>query len=181
MWYIVYDASKNRKYTKQFLNHPQIVELESTRECVGGNPGRNTGIDNVYSGYVYFLDDDNIIYPKLYNLFSHLDGNHIYTFNQLIHDKKNLKIRLGNHIRTGSIDTAQFIVPRELIGDLRWIEGARCSDGKFIVALREKNKDSIQYINSTLAIYNYVTDVDIYKSLIVETKKAIDTKTNIIT
>lgn len=165
MWYIIYDISNNRKYMKQYLDHPQIVELESIRKCPGGNPGRNIGLENVYSGYVYFLDDDNIIYPSLYKLFPHLNGTNIYTFNQLYYTSTNIKVRLGNRIRIGSIDTAQFIVPRELIGNLRWVEGGRCSDGKFIVALRNKNKESIIFINSALAIYNYIANMDKYDSL----------------
>ena len=158
-WYIVYDTSKARSYPRQFLNHPQIIELECNNECPGGNPQRNLGLDHIQDGYVYFLDDDNIIHPRFYDIYNRLDEENIYLFDQAYLKEGAISIRSGNRVRIGSIDTAQFIVPRKLIGDDRWITGARCSDGKFILALCKKDRDCFKHLDIVMCYYNYLTEL----------------------
>jgi hypothetical protein len=50
-WYIVYDTSKNRSYSKLF-SHAQIVELECSDEGINGNAQRNYGMSMVEEGFI---------------------------------------------------------------------------------------------------------------------------------
>jgi hypothetical protein len=47
---------------------------------------------------LYYLDDDNIIHPDLYNLLDFIDDNTKYSFNQYNRIK-------GNNINVGYIDS----------------------------------------------------------------------------
>ena len=62
-WYIVYDTSRDRHYTKIFKD-PQIIELECSDFGIAGHPQRNFAIDIIEDGFIYFVDDDNIVHPN---------------------------------------------------------------------------------------------------------------------
>ena len=104
------------------------------------------------------MDDDNIIHPKLYNLLHVLEPNKIYTFNQIRPDhvfpfKSHL---LGNNISVYNIDSAMFLVYFKLCKDIRWDTDKYNSDGYYITECYEKNKDSWEFVNKTLAYYNKI-------------------------
>jgi hypothetical protein len=50
----------------------------------------------------YYLDDNNVIHPNLYNLLDYIDNNTIHTFSQYDRIK-------GNNINVGHIGTAMVI------------------------------------------------------------------------
>ena len=152
-WIIVYDTSKNRKYDKQYQSHAQIVEVECDNG-ISGNPQRNYGMSLVDDGYIYFLDDDNIIHPKFWSIIDSLDGNKYYTFNQ-IRNQYGAILR-GNNLKVGYIDTAMFIVHKRHIGDIQWINDRYDADGYFITAIYNNHKDSHQYINDVACYYNFL-------------------------
>jgi hypothetical protein len=166
-WYIVYDTSKNRTYKKIYKNHSQIVELECSDVGRVGHPQRNFAINIIEDGFIYFCDDDNIIHPELYEYLNKMDKNYYYTWNQLrnkngdntdwaLFKNEKGKILKGNVLKTQFIDTAQFIVPRNLIGDLRWEDNNYKADGIFIQTINEKYPESHVYIPETLCYYNYI-------------------------
>lgn len=167
MWFIIYDTSKDKKYPRQFLDHPQIIELESSKACPGGNPPRNKGIELIEDGFVYFLDDDNIMHPKFWEILPFFEEDSIYTWNQVTKEKKSGQIckRTGNRIRCGRIDLAQYIVPRKLMGDIRFIEGARASDGYFICDLHKKHREVFKHIDKEYCFYNFIPDFAIPQNL----------------
>ena len=62
-----------------------------TCDCVAGNGQRNyssTKITNSDTS-LYYLADDNIIHPDLYNLLDFIDDHTIYSFNQYNRKKGN--------------------------------------------------------------------------------------------
>ena len=143
-WYIVYDTSRI-PFVKRY-NDDKIIELEIKHRCCGA-PQRNLGIDTIKSGFVYMLDDDNIIHPNFWNLIKTFEINKIYTFDQerCLKDNKT-SILVGGNYKKCRIDTAQFIVPRDLIDNQRWnISG--CADGIFIEELYRRHPDKFVYIN----------------------------------
>lgn len=166
-WYIVYDTSKNRSYQKIYKNNSQIVELECSDAGRFGNPQRNVGINVIDDGFIYFCDDDNIIHPELYEHLVKMDKDSYYTWDQLrnkdgddtdwaLFTNEKGKILKGNVLKKKFIDTAQFIVPRNLIGDLRWEENNYASDGILIQSINEKYPYSHIYIPKVLGYYNYI-------------------------
>ena len=151
-WIIVYDTSKDRTYIKQYKSYPKILELECNTEGSAGHPQRNYGIGHVENGYIYMLDDDNIIHPNFWNIYDSFEPEKFYTFDQ----KRGNDILLGNNIQLDKIDTAMFIVHKTHVNDLLWQEDKYNADGIFIVELYNKNKHLHVYINTIACYYNYL-------------------------
>ena len=159
-WIIVYDLSKI-KPQKNFEND-KISEYNFTSEGVSGNPQRNFALTKVKNeeSYIYYLDDDNIVHPELYNL--NLLPNKFYTFNQItsVHgtgiickDKLRLK---GNFISIGRIDSAMFLIYYPLVKGILWKIDKYEADGHYIHECYLKNKNCWIYKNKELCYYNYI-------------------------
>jgi hypothetical protein len=150
-WIIVYDTSKNRTYTMQFQGHSKILELECNTLGAAGHPQRNYGISHVEDGYIYMLDDDNIMHPDFWKICITFEMPYFYTF-----DRTKMTVYLGNNICRGRIDTAMFCVNKEHIKDIRWQEDRYDADGIFITDINKANTDLHKYINTTAAYYNFL-------------------------
>jgi len=174
-WIIVYDTSKDITYDKLYTDHPQISEYECNDPGIVGNSQRNFALNLVHDGFVYFLDDDNIIHPNFWSIVDTLDENYFYTFDQLRTTKMQLKeppllnrnisdnykiinrILLGNNIRPCKIDTAMFIVHKKMIRDIKWSD-KYAADGIFISEIYKQNENNHIYINETCCYYNYLVN-----------------------
>ena len=152
-WIIIYDTSNDRKYNKLYDNNPIIMEIECNGG-ISGNPQRNYAINLVNNGYIYFLDDDNIIYPNFWSIIDILDNESFYTFDQL--RNKSGEILQSNNIAVNHIDTAMFIVHKKHIGNIEWMCDKYEADGFFICNINENNKGKHIYINSVSCYYNYL-------------------------
>jgi hypothetical protein len=152
-WIIIYDTSNDRKYNKLYENNPKIMEVECTGG-ISGNPQRNHGISLVNDGYIYFLDDDNIIHPEFWSIVDKLDNNNFYTFDQA--RTKGGKILRGNEIGIRRIDTAMFIVHKKHIGNITWKCDLYGADFFFISEININNAGKHTYINKTACYYNYL-------------------------
>ena len=66
----------------------------------GGNGQRNYALTKITNPntLLYYLDDDNILHPNLYQLLDYIENDKIYNFNQY----NGLK---GDNISGGYIDT----------------------------------------------------------------------------
>jgi hypothetical protein len=161
-WIIVYDTSKKTTYTKKFQDNPQIIEIECSRG-IRGSPQRNEAINLVEDGFIYFLDDDNIIHPEFWQISKSFELPYFYTFNQWRKwptDKK-FTVLPGNEICIGKIDTAMYCIHKTHIGQIRWKEDKDgCADGLFIEQIYENNKDSHKYIDIIAAYYNQINHID---------------------
>lgn len=152
-WIIVYDSSNNRRFSKLFLEyHPQILEVE----CPGGisgNPQRNYSLQLVQDGFIYFLDDDNIVHPTFWRIWPSLDSTYFYTFDQ---QRPNNTILHGNAIAVNKIDTAMFIVHKKHVGTIRWRNDRYDADGYFITDIFIQNPGAHRYLNVVASYYNYL-------------------------
>ena len=172
-WIIVYDEKQVFTNPLKYVGNPKIREfMYYDRESMSGNSQRNFGLDNISGGdisggdienqYVYFLDDDNIVHPDLYQLLSRLDGRgSIYTFNQ----KRPVDIfpyndvLKGNCIRRYQIDTAMFLVDYSLCKHIQWQKDKYNADGIFIEECFQslmKNDEAVKwiFIDKVMAYYN---------------------------
>lgn len=148
-WMIVYDGSKIKENPRLFGDNPKITEYVYEGEGISGNPQRNfalTQIDNPHT-MLYYLDDDNIIHPKLYRLLNIIDSNRMYTFNQLD------RIR-GDNVVVGGIDTAMALIPYQTTKDVRWIHDRYEADGFYLRHCYEINIDRHVYVDNDLCYYN---------------------------
>lgn len=153
-WIIVYDTSKGVKYEKKYLEHPKIYEIECSEPSVSGGPLRQKALDMIKDGFIYFLDDDNIIHPNFWNIFQNATLDKFYTFDCLLLFNGNSLY--GDKCKIGTIDTSQFLIPRKIIGTTKWQNRIAC-DGFFIEEIYNKNKTKLCYINETAAYYNFIT------------------------
>ena len=73
-WIIVYDGSKITENPNLFI-HAKIKEYVFKGEGISGNPQRNYALTRVTNPetMLYFLDDDNVIHPRLYTLLDRID------------------------------------------------------------------------------------------------------------
>jgi hypothetical protein len=155
-WYIIYDTSKNRDYTFKYEIHPKIKEFKCNTEGVCGHPQINYALNMIKEGFVYVLDDDNIIHPNFWKILPTLDNNVIYTWDQLRCDTNS--IMKGGNITRNCIDTAQFIVPRKYIGNIRWVKNERCGDYTFISEIYKKHSKAFKVIDDVCCYFNYLED-----------------------
>jgi len=152
-WYIIYDTSKNRTYNKKYLSHPKIQELECNGG-ISGNPQRNLGVQQVNDGFIYFLDDDNIVHPEFWSILPTAVPDRFYTWDQA-RDSKG-KVLKGAECKINRIDTAMFMIPRFMMNGLKWTESRYDADGLLIQDIYRVYGDKHVYIPRTLAYYNKI-------------------------
>jgi len=152
-WIIVYDGSKIIDNPNLFENQEnnKIKEYVYEDEGTSGNPQRNYALTKITNldTLLYYLDDDNIIHPNLYQLLNIIDNNKLYTFNQ----DNRLK---GTNIFVGGIDTAMFIVPYKLCKNVKWILDKYEADGYYILECYNENKNIHIFVNNDLCYYNKI-------------------------
>jgi SAM-dependent methyltransferase len=150
-WIIVYDATKVTENPNLFLGHPKIKEYIHIAEGISGNPQRNYALTKVSNPNtsLYYLDDDNLLHPDIYNLLRVLDNTKIYTFRQ----GDRLK---GNNINVGSIDTAMCIIPFNTCKHVRWIPEKYDADGYYIKECYDLNRDNYIFVDNDLSYYNKI-------------------------
>ena len=151
-WIIVYDTSKNRSYKKLYKGNPKIIEVGCDDIGISGNSQRNYGMTLVNDGYIYFLDDDNIIHPNFWSIIDSLDNDFFYTFNQLRQDNT----FIGNNIKVGMIDTAMFVVHKNHIKNIKWNVDRYDADGYFISDVFNNNRSKHKFINQIGSYYNFL-------------------------
>ena len=146
-WIVVFDGENIP------INLPTNCEAYTLKDekSVSGNAQRNYGIELIHSGCVYFNDDDTIIHKDLWNNIHNLIDTDMIVFSQ---ECKGGALRLaGDSVALGSIDSHNFIVSIETIGDARWITDRYNADGIFAEDCYKKS-NKIKYIPKVLSTYN---------------------------
>jgi predicted O-methyltransferase YrrM len=146
-WIIVYDGSKVVNNPKIFQNNI-IKEYVYTGEGISGNAQRNFALSKITNPntILYYLDDDNMINPNLYNLMDIIDKDKIYTFNN-----NHLK---GNNLIVNNIDTAMFMAPYKLCEGKTWILDKYDADFYYINDCYINNKNLHVFVDNVLCYYN---------------------------
>jgi len=148
-WIIVYDGTKIKDNFQFFENNDKIKEYVHASKGISGNPQRNYALTKISNPdtLLYYLDDDNIIHPSLYQLLNIIDPSRMYTFNQLNRIK-------GNNITVGHIDTAMALIPYRLCNTFNWMIDRYDADGYYIKKCYDTNKNSHIYVDNDLCYYN---------------------------
>lgn len=164
-WYIVYDTTRNRTYTRKYPGHPKIIELESSDVGISGNAQRNAALNIVEDGFVYFLDDDNVVHPDLWVELPKMTSNHYYSWDQLrnpegddtdwvLFKNEKGKILKGDTLKLQRIDTAQVLIPKKFFEGLQWKTDDYKADGILIESVYKKNPSAHIYLPKILCYYN---------------------------
>lgn len=165
-WYILFDTNVIKDIDADIIT--ELYNIGSKIKYIKGIKNDygygmiNTVIDEITNGFVYILDDDNIMHENFYeSILQNINTNPTFTgfiFNQKVNglDFTGLDIRLAAHenVRVGGIDVGQFLLHRDLIGDYRFFSGYK-GDGEFITKIYPENLDKFIFINEELCYYNY--------------------------
>ena len=116
-----------------------------------GNGQRNFALSKITNEntLLYYLDDDNIVHPNLYNLLNNINNNTIYSFNQYNRIK-------GGNPNIGYIDTAMVLIPFNLCKNIIWKLDIYEADGHYIKDCIDSNRDKHVYIDEDLCYYNFL-------------------------
>lgn len=131
---------------------PKNCEIYTHKDpcsCVGHSQ-RNFALEMIKQGHIYMQDDDTLMHPELWENIKDLTQDFIH-FNQSF-PNGNLRLNTAK-VGVGYIDSHNFIVSRELVGDMRWEIDKYEADGMFAELCMQKNPTYIS-INKVLSIYN---------------------------
>lgn len=155
-WYIVVDRVKLPRLGYIQIPIGKLTSIVKAGEGGSfGNRLRNMALDIISSGWVMFLDDDNMVHPEMLDVLwyhtTKYEGAHAFIFNTSVgpNGKEHVRTRMDG-IAPDHIDTAQFVVSRHLIGEERWDETAYNADGIFITDLYKRGKETFVLIDGTV-------------------------------
>jgi glycosyltransferase involved in cell wall biosynthesis len=170
-WHVIFDSTRLKDIDAEILGRLQEeynakLYFEFSQ---GGDylyPQMNKIIiDNIQEGWIYSLDDDNVLHEKLFDNFEALvgfceAGNHVgIVFNQHVAGKDftgvDVRYAKPENMKVRSIDLAQFILHRSVFNDFDF-KGGYDADGKFIEKVYEVNPDGFLFIDKILSHYNYL-------------------------
>jgi len=163
-WYIVFDKTHDEAISIidrdefSFLDKPWI-HVKYTKGGVSGNKQRNLALEEISNGWLYFLDDDNLVHPDFFKVADEIISNNnklkCIFFSQVKNEKGEIRGVEPNHVRVNFIDQAQFLIERSLIGELRY-EQKYEADGIFIQNIFRNNDPGLFcfHNNPVVTYYN---------------------------
>ena len=149
-WHIVFDKEIN-SVPKNLIPELALIYYHKNPLSVVGHAQRNYALQHINDGLIYFLDDDTIFHPDLYQAIAKLKNDFIH-FDQA---HPNGTKRIGGTVEVNHIDTGSAVVQRRLIGDTRFRTDKYNADGYFWKDISHKAVNAI-YIPKSLSFYNYL-------------------------
>lgn len=165
-WWVVFDTRVIKDIDADFLTDLQLLGGQAIfLKGVEGDMAHSLlskVIDKIEDGFIYFLDDDNILHENFYDVISKSIKDNPekrgFIFSQKVGgvDFSGLDIREAKpeNTRVQHIDMAQFLLKRDLIGEHRFIPGDYKADGYFIEKIYNLNKEDFHFISEVLCYYN---------------------------
>jgi glycosyltransferase involved in cell wall biosynthesis len=170
-WFVVFDKNAIDKINIDVIEKLQsinaIVKFEKSIPGDHGHQFINLCLDEINDGWVYVLDDDNIIHEDFYE-----DIHTTITTNQdkrgiIFHQKiggidftgQDVRISSPDDVRVSKIDMAQFVLRRDLIGNNRIELGKYVADGIFIESIYNQNPNDFIFLDKILCYYNYFKQI----------------------
>lgn len=169
-WHVIFDSKRLKDIDAEILGKLQEFGAKLYFEFSQGGdymyPQMNRIIvDNIKDGWVYSLDDDNILHEHLFDNFNALvgfceeAGEVGIVFDQQVDGKDftKLDVRVASpeNMKVQKIDLAQFILCRSVFDSFDF-KGGYDADGKFIEKVFAENPDGFMFVNKILAYYNYL-------------------------
>lgn len=158
-WIIVYDLDEIDERILAYEKEIPIILLKERRGVGKGSMQRNAGLDICSGDYIYFLDDDNLVHPMLYDrIRSYGEEDKILIFNQF-------DVKWGRRTRDFSIkkikpfyiDTAQIIVPKKY-KHIRWSNKRTIAEeyDYLVDLIKEAGEDNVKWVNRLFSYRNYL-------------------------
>jgi hypothetical protein len=99
------------------------------------------------------------MHPGFWDLLPKMNIDHFYTFDQVNNSSFGTNgILKGDTLKVQKIDTAQFVVPKNLVETIEFQKDNYKADGEYIVEVNKKNPGCHVYFPQLAAYYNYLTD-----------------------
>lgn len=156
-WIIVYDTTVLHDQAPLLQGHEKIIQLFyhfDEGSSVAGHAQRNRALAEVPNGLVYNLDDDNIVHPHFWDILPQLAAGHLTTFDQQRGNDVD-DVLPGVSPTVNHIDTASFVVDKELIGQLEFDYSLYHADGLFVEGVLAQHPGKHIYIPEVAAYYNF--------------------------
>jgi glycosyltransferase involved in cell wall biosynthesis len=166
-WYILFDTNRVKDIDASLLMEltnlgAKIKFLKGESNGLGMNMINNI-LDEICDGWVYILDDDNIIHPEFYNTLDEFIDDKTYgvlVFNQKVDGKDFSKLDIREakpeNVKVGSIDSAQFLIHIGDYGDTQRFNNSYTADGELVEKLFEERQEDFIFIQKELCYYNYI-------------------------
>jgi hypothetical protein len=173
VWNVIFDSKKVTELPTDLLRQ---IKCKDTRlhftEC-GSYECQYHYVNElmvtyIRDGFVYFVDDDNILHENFYTSLLKLQAENPnsrgFIFSQWVGGKdfSGLDVRLGRreNVKVGSIDIAQFVFEWKMPFEFDTLFGSGyCADGDFIEGLFNNGADTLfSYTDEVLSYYNYITE-----------------------
>ena len=170
-WHIVFDTGALKDIDAEVLSNltdTVNVKLHFVKGQRGGllYPEVSDIIRTIKSGWIYLLDDDNIIHEDFYKTIKasikNLPIAQVHIVSQLVagRDFTGQEIRVASRENTAfqKIDIAQMVINRSIF-DTHSFSANYEADGFFIEEVLKTHGDSFVWIDKVLCHYNYLEKV----------------------
>ena len=169
IWHIVFDTASLKDIDAELLS-----DLSNKNTHYYFKKGDSKGmlytqcsdiISKFSKGWVYFVDDDNIVHAGFYNYINKVIEENptkkIHVVSQDIDGKDftgaKFRIAAPQNTRVGGIDLAQYIVDTDIYNkDGYKFKPDYCADGILISEVFKNSPDLFTFTNSVFSYYNYL-------------------------
>jgi len=134
------------------------TQADPEHQSVGGQSIKNAMIEQIDDGWVYILDDDNLMHPHFWHTVAAAVAARPEAAMLVItqaHRNGWARIAHPAMLRPTLVDAGQVVVRRDALGDLR-IPEHYCGDGEWIAALGETLAGRIVFCTTPATYYNWL-------------------------
>lgn len=168
-WLVMFDTSRLKDIDADTLAalHSAGARMEFTAGQDGdfGHGLINRALDSIADGWVYILDDDNVVHERFWGRVRDLisgpgsEGCRALVFNQRIDGKdftgQEVRYAGPENMRVGGVDSAQMLLRRDLIGDRRLKAMTYVADSMLGEELYRDHPTDFRFVDEELCYYNY--------------------------
>lgn len=165
-WHVVFDTNVLKDIDAELLS--TLQQFGAKLYFMKGQPGDfghrflNYLFDTINDGFIYILDDDNMIHPDFLSVIERnifLTQKKGFVFNQRIDGKdftgEEMRFASADNMKRSKVDSAQYVLHKSLIADIRLIEGLYIADSIFAEQVYESNPFEFVFIDKELCYYNF--------------------------
>jgi glycosyltransferase involved in cell wall biosynthesis len=167
-WFVMFDTSKLKDIDADLLSSLRsagaTLEFSTGQEGDFGHGLINSALDRITEGWVYILDDDNIIHPGFFSRVSDLVMGAGFSFRGIVYNQRidgkdftgqEIRYAAPENMRVGGVDSAQLLLRRDLIADRRLRSMTYVADSVLAEELHRDHPSEFMFLDEELCYYNY--------------------------
>jgi len=160
-WYLICDPKKvTEEDIEKFYNKDRVIAAINNYNGGFGGILRRLATSLIDDGWIYYLDDDNLIHHNLLWLYKHVDDfpdKYAFVFKQLEKNGKFYQIA-EMPSKQGHIDTGNVLIHKKAIFDNWDSTGIWAEDYRFYYSNYTIKPEYWKAIDITAAYYNYLRE-----------------------